>query len=72
MDKNLETTETNQLTLNSFDIIFNAFRDKIYKNSKNGKIYEQNDNNDKNNEYAVNPKIMEIRGKNLDCPSPAF
>ena len=72
VDKNLETTETNQLTLNSFDIIFNAFRDKIYKNSKNGKIYEQNDNNDKNNEYAVNPKIMEIRGKNLDCPSPAF
>ena len=75
---NIEKAEIEKLIKNSFDIIFNEFREKIYKNSNNGKIYNDDENNGDNNDYDYN-KNMELSNRkketdndDMDCAYPSF
>ena len=75
---NIEKAEIEKLIKNSFDIIFNEFREKIYKNSNNGKIYNDDENNGDNNDYDYNKNMelsnrkKEIDNDDMDCAYPSF
>ena len=73
--KNLEKSKVENLIEKSFDIIFNNFRKYIYKNSNNGKIYNDDENNDYNNNDYYNNKNIDLsprakENENEDLPSP--
>ena len=77
VEQSLKTTKALELIKNSYDIIFKAFKEKIYKYSKNEKIYEDNENKTKknNSNYTknnYNSSKSNTKEDNLECPYPSF
>jgi len=74
---NLEKNKTKKLINNSYDIIFEAFKRTIYQNFKNGKIYEENDSSDNDNDINFNNNVSKRQNKNgkdnnMECPEPYY
>ena len=77
VEQSLKTNKALELIKNSYDIIFKAFKEKIYKYSKNEKIYEDNENKTKknNSNYTknnYNSSKSNTKEDNLECPYPSF
>lgn len=75
--KNLEKDVTKKLIMNSYEKIFNEFRQTIIQKSKNGKFYEDtdevglNNNNNSDNYYQTGLDMPKNEMKNdLSCPYP--
>ena len=74
--QNLEKNKAIELLKKSYSIIFKAFVEEIYKNSRNGMIFEEGNNkNENNNNYEANNyngSTSQIKENNLECPYPPF
>ena len=81
--EHLQKNSTKELIKISFDKIFNAFRQTIFQNTKNGNIYEEkenendnNCNNSFNNNFNNNNYPIELNSQksgnkdDLECPYP--
>ena len=78
IETNLKKNSSKKLIENTFDKIFEKFKERIYENSKNGKIYEKEHNeigksivnyNIGYNNEEINT-INNENADNLECPYP--
>lgn len=84
---NLEKMANKKLIKKTFDKIFKAFRQSVYQNFKNGKIYKEDNNNGLNvihdisinnhnnindNNYDISLDTKNEKKNDLDCPYPSF
>ena len=73
--KNLEKNKALELIKKSYNIIFRDFIDSIFKESTDGKIYEEKDDKNVTNKYSYvkknyNVSTDHIKENNLACPGP--